>query len=158
MVVRLFTPPFTSKSGAGYIAAYPPGVRENGGQYTHGAVWLAAACFRSGYVSEGLEIMLMLLPQRHDPAVYKGESYVLAADVYSEGKLAGMCGWSWYTGAAGWYRRTVLRDMLGIAFEGGKLSVSPKITEDFECSFERLGIRYRISSKNGEVKTTEESI
>ncbi|MBR6740762.1 MAG: hypothetical protein IKM04_06830 [Clostridia bacterium] len=149
-VVKLFTPPFLPSSGSrvGYISAYPPGVRENGGQYTHAAVWLASAGFKCGLCDEALEIMRMLLPSNHDPDVYRGEPFVIAADVYGEGMITGRCGWSWYTGAAGWYRRTVLEDMLGISFENGEIKVTPAIDDDFECEFERSGKKYRIVQKS----------
>ncbi|MBQ4047212.1 MAG: hypothetical protein IJC93_02435 [Clostridia bacterium] len=124
-IVRLFDPPFAPEDGVGYIGTYPAGVRENGGQYTHAAVWLAMACFAADRPDDGWEILEMLLPETHDPSVYGGEDFVLAADVGGEGNFAGVCGWSWYTGSAAWYRRAVLESMLGIRFLPDGLCVMP---------------------------------
>ncbi len=126
-LVRLLTPPFDhGKQSPGYIKSYAPGYRENGGQYTHGAVWLAMALLRAGRVDEGYEILKALLPGGRDLERYKGEPFVLAADVYAAPEHAGMAGWSWYTGAAGWYLQAAML-FLGIRLEGGKLLVEPKL-------------------------------
>lgn len=106
-VVKLFDPPFQDRGpDPGYIKGYLPGVRENGGQYTHGAVWLALACLRLGRTEDGLELLRALLPERRRTQIYQAEPYVLAADVYAAPGHLGRGGWSWYTGAAGWYYRT----------------------------------------------------
>lgn len=127
-IVKLFTPPFEKGvQEPGYIKGYPPGVRENGGQYTHGAVWLALACFRRGKKEEGWEVLRMLLPQLHPQGIYKAEPYVLAGDVYSHPEHLGRGGWSWYTGSAGWYHQTVLHGLLGLRVEGGRLTLQPSI-------------------------------
>jgi len=104
-VVRLFSPPFTKETPEkpGYIAAYPPGTRENGGQYTHGAVWLAWGAYLAGMQEEGDRIMRILCPTDRDTEVYRSEPYALCADVYASPAPAGRGGWSLYTGAAGWY-------------------------------------------------------
>jgi cellobiose phosphorylase len=105
-LVKLFAPPFSPQpDGPGYIQYYPPGIRENGGQYTHGAVWLALGCLRAGFREEARAILEALLPSAHDGAVYRAEPYVLAADVYANPEHYGRGGWTWYTGAAGWYYR-----------------------------------------------------
>lgn len=137
-IVRLFDPPFDADSAVGYIGAYPAGVRENGGQYTHAAVWLAMACFAAGLPDEGWEILELLLPQTHDPSVYSGEDFVLAADVGGKGHFAGVCGWSWYTGSAAWYRRAVLESMLGIRFLPDGLCVMPNLPSALPCCRCRL--------------------
>ena len=105
-LVRLFTPPYApDERSPGYISSYGEGFRENGGQYTHGAIWLALALHRSGRSAEAKELMRMLLPETHDGAVYAAEPYVLAADLYTAPGHEGEAGWSWYTGSAGWYLR-----------------------------------------------------
>lgn len=128
-VVRLFTPSFVnSPQNPGYIKGYLSGVRENGGQYTHAAVWLALGCLLSGKVEEGCEIMNLLLPSTHDPSVYRAEPFVLAADVYYNELHMGRGGWSSYTGAAAWYYRVAVAHILGIQWRDGALSaLTPKL-------------------------------
>ena len=131
-VVKLFTPAFDGNAhDPGYIRGYVPGVRENGGQYTHAAVWLALGCLRLGMAGEGWEILRALLPAHHDPAVYRAEPYVLAADVYSNPAHPGRGGWSWYTGAGGWYYRTAVGELLGLKLRGGRLFVEPALPPDW---------------------------
>jgi cyclic beta-1,2-glucan synthetase len=112
-MIKLFAPPFTGKDGKnpGYIKGYLPGVRENGGQYTHAAIWLAMAFLKTGDKARCLELLELLLPGTHDPEIYKAEPHVLAADVYGHAAHLGRGGWSHYTGAASWYYR-VLTDAL----------------------------------------------
>ncbi|MDR0292779.1 MAG: hypothetical protein LBH95_01335, partial [Oscillospiraceae bacterium] len=109
-LIKLFAPPFSGRGAKdpGYIKGYVPGVRENGGQYTHAAVWLAMAFLKGGDRTRCLEILEMLLPETHDNAVYKAEPHVLAADVYSHPAHLGRGGWSHYTGAAAWFYRVLL--------------------------------------------------
>ncbi|MBR5519859.1 MAG: hypothetical protein IKU55_03990, partial [Clostridia bacterium] len=126
-IVRLFDPPMSQAETIGYLGAYPRGVRENGGQYTHAAVWLAMACFAADRADDGWEILQMLLPATHDPAIYGGEDFVLAADVGGEGNFAGVCGWSWYSGSAAWFRRAVLESMLGIRGLPDGLCITPNL-------------------------------
>ncbi|NLF35414.1 MAG: hypothetical protein GX585_05555, partial [Clostridiales bacterium] len=131
-VVQLFDPPFEAgERDPGYIRGYLPGVRENGGQYTHGAVWLAMALLKIGAVREGYEILDALIPAGHAPEVYKTEPYVLPADVYYNHIHAGRGGWSWYTGAAGWYYRVVVQELLGIRVTDGRLTLSPRLPADW---------------------------
>ncbi|MCD8161576.1 MAG: hypothetical protein LUE61_10535 [Clostridiales bacterium] len=130
--VALLRGGFQPGSGAGYIQSYPPGVRENGGQYTHGAVWLARACYRLGERELGWRLLRDLLPERHDSGVYEGEPYVLAGDVSTASGQAGHCGWSWYTGAAAWYYRTAAEEMLGIRLRGGRLYLNPQLPEGWD--------------------------
>lgn len=122
-LVRLLAPPFTPRSErAGYINDYPPGIRENGGQYTHGAVWLAKAFAISGFGDEAWEILEMISPLfREEKGLYGNEPYVLSADIYADGRG----GWSWYTGAAGWYFTTVLEDIFGVRIAGDRMDISP---------------------------------
>ena len=101
-LVRLFDPPM-SETSAGYISAYPKGARENGGQYTHGAVWLAIGLERAGLHNEAVELMKLIAPSNRDPRKYRAEPYYIAADVSMVQDLEGRAGWSMYTGAASWY-------------------------------------------------------
>ncbi len=127
-LVRLFDPPFSpDEPYQGYISSYGEGFRENGGQYTHGAIWLAMACFRRGRSDAGFEILNLLLPENHDLSVYGGEPFVLSADVYAAPGHEGEAGWTWYTGSSGWYFRVVAEEMLGLRLRDGKLYISPNL-------------------------------
>lgn len=134
-VVRLFAPPITRRTPeTGYVRSYGAGLRENGGQYTHGALWLAMALLRTGRTAEGAEILHAVLPTAHDPARYEGEPYVLAADI-AGGDNAGVAGWTWYTGAAGWYLRIAAEDLLGLHLRGGVLYPEPHLPAGWpECT------------------------
>ncbi|MDD4715370.1 MAG: glucoamylase family protein [Oscillospiraceae bacterium] len=131
-IVKLFAPPFVERNpDPGYIAGYPAGIRENGGQYTHGAIWLAMGCLREGFCQEGWEILEALLPEQHKETCYKTEPYVLSADVYANPDHVGRGGWSWYTGAAGWYYQVAVEEFLGLQVRDGMLSVNPRIPADW---------------------------
>lgn len=134
-VVRLFDPPITRRTPeTGYVRSYGAGLRENGGQYTHGALWLAMALLRTGRTNEGAQILRAVLPAAHDPARYEGEPYVLAADV-AAGDNAGVAGWTWYTGAAGWYLRITAEELLGLHLRGGVLYPEPRLPAGWpECT------------------------
>ena len=134
-VVRLFDPPITRRTPeTGYVRSYGAGLRENGGQYTHGALWLAMALLRTGRTDEGAQILRAVLPTAHDPARYEGEPYVLAADV-AAGDNAGVAGWTWYTGAAGWYLRIAAEELLGLHLRGGVLYPEPRLPDGWpECT------------------------
>jgi len=135
-IVQLFDPPFDKgEKDPGYIRGYVPGVRENGGQYTHAAVWLAMACFRLNMTGDGSAILNAILPASHDSEIYRAEPYVLPADVYSNPEHLGRGGWSWYTGAAGWYYRTVVHELLGLKLKSGRLFLDPRLPEQWPgCS------------------------
>ena len=128
-LVRLFAPPYSpdERPSPGYIASYGEGFRENGGQYTHGAIWLAMACLRLGRTEDGWDILSMLLPENHDLTRYGAEPFVIAADVYAAPGHEGEAGWSWYTGSAGWYFRAVTEELLGLHLRGGKLTLAPRL-------------------------------
>ncbi len=137
-LIRLLDPPYPwQKDGfPGSIADYPPGIRENGGQYTHAGVWFARALLQSGDLKRGWEILSGINPVTHsrtpaDIARYSAEPFVLAADVYTLPGREGFGGWTHYTGAAGWYLRTVTEDLLGIRREGRRISVLPRIPKDW---------------------------
>jgi len=129
-VVKLFDPPFgRGNARPGYIRSYGEGFRENGGQYTHGAVWLAMACFKLGLAEDGWAILRALMPETHDARVYGAEPFVLPADVYTAENLTGRAGWTWYTGAAGWAFRIITEEILGLRLRGGKLYLRPNLPE-----------------------------
>ena len=132
-VVRLFWPPLTPDGKrTGYVNYYAPGTRENGGQYTHAACWLALSLFRSGNNTVAYLLLKMLNPVNRyfnvqTANAYLGEPYALAGDVYSVEPYCGRAGWTLYTGAAGWYYRTAVEEMLGITMKNGQLSISPNL-------------------------------
>jgi len=132
-IIKLFNPPFTGEgSDPGYIRGYVPGVRENGGQYTHAAVWLALGCLNLGLITDAWEMLRAILPMNHDIYVYKSEPFVLPADVYSNPQHVGRAGWNWYTGAASWYFRVIEEELLGIKLRGNVLRIEPKIPEAWD--------------------------
>jgi cellobiose phosphorylase len=130
-LIRLLDPPFDrSAMDPGYIKGYVPGVRENGGQYTHAAVWAAMAFAHMGNHDRAWELARMINPASHTgdaDAVqrYKIEPYVLAADVYSVAPHVGRGGWSWYTGSAGWMYRLLIESLLGLSLQEGRLRIRP---------------------------------
>ncbi len=147
-LVKLFTPPFNGASDPGYIRSYLPGVRENGGQYTHGGIWLAAACLRCGETERGWQLLEAMLPSGREDAVYQLEPFVLAADVYAHPDMPGRGGWSWYTGAAGWFLRTAVEELLGVKTKEGKLIVRPNPP----ASWERYRLRCRAGGREWTVE------
>ena len=147
----LFTPPFDGKIGdPGYICRYAPGFRENGGQYTHAAVWLAAALLQCGETDRGKDLLLSLLPEKKDPAVYRGEPYVLPGDVSSAPGFSGKAGWTWYTGSAAWYDTTALEDLCGLRLREGKLSFRPNLPSDWSGLRVQVGKRLFEATRRGE--------
>lgn len=159
--VRLFTPPFNGLERPGYIRSYLPGVRENGGQYTHAAVWLAAACLRCGETGMGWRLLETLLPGERPEEIYQGEPYVLAADVYTHPDMPGRAGWTWYTGAAGWFLRTAVEELLGLRMRAGRLHVEPKLPESwpgYEARMKAGDRSWQIRVRRGEEPEIIESI
>jgi cyclic beta-1,2-glucan synthetase len=153
----LFTPPFKNPAhDPGYIKGYPAGIRENGGQYTHGAVWAALAHLMRGDGDKAGELLTMLNPIRHadSPGAmhrYKVEPYVACADVYSEAPHVGRGGWTWYTGSAGWMYRVALEWSLGFRVRGASLLLDPCIPSNwpgFDIGFQYRSARYEIEVKN----------
>jgi cyclic beta-1,2-glucan synthetase len=136
-LVLLLAPPFTAAhSDPGYIRAYPPGIRENGGQYTHAAIWALWALAELGDVERAVALLQRLLPIRHalTPEAmvrYRVEPYVLASDVYAAPPWSGRGGWTWYTGAAGWAYRLGLEAILGLRRCGGAWRVDPRIPAEW---------------------------
>lgn len=137
-IVKLLTPPFEGKDkDPGYIANYLAGIRENGGQYTHAATWAAKAFALRGHGETAVALLHMINPINHSQTqfeadVYKTEPYVISADVYSNIQHQGRSGWSWYTGAAAWYLRVAIEDVLGLHKKGKNLIIDPCISPDWE--------------------------
>ncbi len=144
-VALLFTPPFDHpEQDPGYIAAYPPGVRENGGQYTHGAIWSIFAHAMQGQGDKAGALFELINPLRHTDTShalgrYKVEPYVACADVYSVDPHVGRGGWTWYTGSAAWLYRAGLEAILGFRLQGAKLLMDPCIPRHWP----EFTIRYR---------------
>jgi cellobiose phosphorylase len=136
-IIQLLDPPFDkSNLNPGYIKGYVPGVRENGGQYTHAAIWLVMAFTALKNTSRTWELFNMINPIHHGNspqkiATYKVEPYVVAADVYSVRQHSGRGGWTWYTGSAGWMYRLIIESMLGMKIEGNKLSFAPSLPAEW---------------------------
>ncbi|MFA7523148.1 MAG: glucoamylase family protein [Halothiobacillaceae bacterium] len=132
-LIRLLTPPFDrTLRDPGYIRAYPPGVRENGGQYTHAATWLGLAHARLGNSDLAYEIFDLINPIRRSDNLdgaehYRGEPYVVAADVRGAGPNTGQAGWTWYTGAAGWSWQLAVEGILGLSLQRGAVRIDPRI-------------------------------
>ena len=143
-LVLLFTPPFDSSAvDPGYIKGYPPGVRENGGQYTHAALWLALGLIRRGDGDGAAALLRLINPIEHarepeDADRYKVEPYVVAADVYNLSGRVGQGGWTWYTGSAGWMYRILIEEMLGLKIRGDNLYMDPVLPSDWETVSLRL--------------------
>jgi cyclic beta-1,2-glucan synthetase len=153
----LFAPPFDhTPLDPGYIKGYPPGIRENGGQYTHAATWSVLAFALLGQADKAMELFSLLNPVNRTTtraAVhrYKVEPYVVAADVYSVAPHAGRGGWTWYTGSAGWMYRAGLEGILGFHLEGSHLRLAPCIPAHwpgFQITFRFHTTRYEISVEN----------
>ncbi|MEO8085455.1 MAG: glucoamylase family protein [Bacteroidota bacterium] len=146
-IIQLLEPPFDkSDLNPGYIKGYVPGVRENGGQYTHAAIWMIIAFCKLGDNKRVWELLDMINPVNHgktsnDIEIYKVEPYVLAADVYAREPHAGRGGWTWYTGSAGWMYRLIIESFLGLQQQGGKLKFSPCVPQEWK-SF-TIHYRYR---------------
>ncbi|HWA88805.1 MAG TPA: glucoamylase family protein [Rhizomicrobium sp.] len=153
----LFQPPFDHPShDPGYIKGYPPGVRENGGQYTHAATWAVIAYAMQGDGDRAGELMAMLNPIHHAEDAngmhrYRVEPYVACADVYSMPPHAGRGGWTWYTGSAGWMYRAGLEWLLGLRVQGENLVLDPCIPHnwpEFEIVLRHRSARYEIAVEN----------
>lgn len=156
-LVLLLTPPFDkTPSDPGYIKGYPPGVRENGGQYTHGSAWLSQAYARTGNGNKAVEILRMLSPASHsrnpeETNLYKVEPYVIAADIYDLKNHEGRGGWTWYTGSASWIYRIWLEEILGFKLRGSKLSFHctiPKEWNEFKIRYRYKSTQYAITVRN----------
>ena len=159
-IVRLLDPPFTGNGKqAGYITAYPPGVRENGGQYTHAAVWLCMAMLQNGLAREGTELFRMLDPAHFCEdaarcARYGAEPYALAGDIPAAERPIACTGWTLYTGSAAWMYRAATERILGVRLENGAIRLRPKIIPEMlpvtlEMQVKQTKIRIRIDKADG---------
>ncbi len=147
-LIQLLAPPFDSSDlNPGYIKGYVPGVRENGGQYTHAAVWTAMAFAKMGDGDRAWELADLINPIKHSDSgagasVYKAEPYVMAADVYAVAPHVGRGGWTWYTGSAGWMYRLLVESLLGLHLESNTLTVKPCIP----AAWSAFKLEYRYGS------------
>jgi cyclic beta-1,2-glucan synthetase len=158
-VAMLFSPPFNhSLPDPGYIKGYPPGIRENGGQYTHAALWSVIGFAGLGQGDKAVDLFSLLNPINHARSRagvqrYKGEPYVVAADVYSQPPHVGRSGWTWYTGSAGWMQRAGIESILGLRQRGGFLHIDPRVAKTwpgYEAMWRHGGTRYQIVVENPE--------
>lgn len=146
-ILLLLDPPFDhSELNPGYIKGYVPGVRENGGQYTHSAIWTAMAFAKLGDTDRAWELFSLINPIHHGSTAstirkYRVEPYVVAADVYGVEPHLGRGGWTWYTGSAGWMYRLIIESLLGLHLEGDKLRFSPRPPRDWRWF--KMHYRYR---------------
>jgi cyclic beta-1,2-glucan synthetase len=156
-LLLVLTPPFDkTTSEPGYIKGYPPGIRENGGQYTHAALWTAMAFARLGEGDKAAALFAMLNPINHartpaEAARYKLEPYVVAADIYSTPPHVGRGGWSWYTGSAGWMQRVGLESILGLRIRGSTLHIDPCVPRDwprYDVTITWRSTRYVLAVEN----------
>ncbi|MBX2924583.1 MAG: cyclic beta 1-2 glucan synthetase [Chitinophagaceae bacterium] len=163
-LIQLLDPPFDrSDVNPGYIKGYVPGVRENGGQYTHAAIWFVMALLKQGNRSLGWEMLQMINPVNRGKtpeniARYKVEPYVMAADVYTEPLNAGRGGWTWYTGSAGWMYQLIVEYFLGLQKKGDKLYIRPNIPvhwTGFGITYRYIDTFYNIHVK---VKNTDSEV
>ena len=153
-IIRLFTPPFDhSEPHPGYIMGYPPGLRENGGQYTHAAIWLAMSFARLGDGATCGRLLDLLNPveQARDPKSverYAVEPYVISADIYTAAGLPGRGGWSWYTGSASWLYRVWIEEVLGLRVRGDHFSIEPCVPPGwttYSFTYRPRGASYHIT-------------
>ena len=156
-VVLLLAPPFDrTPHDPGYIKGYIPGVRENGGQYTHAAIWTVMALAQLGHGDEAMELFHMINPINHtrtpeDVEQYRTEPYVIAADVYAHPMHLGRGGWTWYTGSAGWMYQAAVEHLLGLHRMGATFSMAPCIPAmwpGFSIRWKIDNTTYRISVVN----------
>ena len=155
-LIQLLAPPFdTSPLEPGYIKGYVPGVRENGGQYTHAALWTVMAIAKLGQGDEAVELFHMLNPINHtrtpaDVGRYRVEPYVVAADVYSHPAHLGRGGWTWYTGSAAWMYRVGLESILGLTRRGDRFAIAPCIPR----SWPGFTVRWQHGRSNYEIEVS----
>ena len=153
-VIKLFDPPFENWDlNVGYIKNYLPGIRENGGQYTHAAVWFAIAEAILGFGDKAVEFLKIINPINHtstkeDCKNFKLEPYILPADVYSTPGLEGRGGWNWYTGASGWYIKAVVEYVIGFKIKEKCIIIEPSVPK----SWKEFGVNYKYKSSTYNIK------
>ena len=147
--IMLLTPPFDkTRHDPGYIKGYPPGVRENGGQYTHGSLWMPMAYARRGEGETAVDLLRLMQPLHHTATAeqlerYKVEPYVSVADIYALPGHIGRGGWTWYTGSSAWMYRIWLEEVIGFTLRGDRLSFKPALPPSWEKV--KLSYRYQTS-------------
>ena len=160
-IIKLLDPPFEKgKLEPGYIKAYLPGTRENGGQYTHAAIWVIIAEAMLGFGDKAFELYRMINPIEHSRTKeasqkYKVEPYSIPADIYGSGNLAGRGGWTWYTGSSSWYYKAGIEILLGLKIEQGYLKIEPCIPSNwkgYQIKYHWKDSFYIIEIKNPEGK------
>ena len=160
-IIKLLDPPFEKgKLNPGYIKSYLPGVRENGGQYTHSSCWVIIAESILGFGDKALEYYRMINPIEHSRTKeasnkYKVEPYVIPADIYGAGNLAGRGGWTWYTGSASWYYMAGIEYILGFKIKNNTIKIDPCIPKDwkeYEIKYRYENATYNIKIKNPDGK------
>lgn len=165
-IIKLLDPPFNkTKLEPGYIKAYLPGVRENGGQYTHAAMWAIIAFTKLGFGDKAVEYFRMINPIEHSRTKdsarkYKVEPYTIPADIYGAKNMIGRGGWTWYTGSSSWFCKAGLEDILGLKIEAGVLKIQPCISskwEEYSIKYRYKTSIYNINVKNPEGKCTGEN-
>jgi len=158
-LVLLLTPPFDqTPQDPGYIKGYLPGIRENGGQYTHAAVWAVIALARLGMGDEAMELFHLINPINHvrtpeNADRYRTEPYAVAADVYAHPMHVGRGGWTWYTGSAGWMYQAAVQALLGLQRRGSTISLNPCIPTvwaEYSLDWTIASTRYRFVVQNPE--------
>ena len=148
-LILLFAPPFDSGPlKPGYIKGYVPGVRENGGQYTHAAAWVVKALAGLGRGDDAYAAFAQTNPVTSDPQVYRGEPYVVAGDVYSNPQHVGRAGWTWYTGSSAWLYRVGLEDILGVRREGNRLAFAPCVPS----AWKKFSVVYRFGKSKYQIE------
>ncbi len=154
-MIRLLAPPFDrTPNDPGYIKGYLPGIRENGGQYTHGVLWAVRAFAEMGHGTKAVELLRMLSPVWHTSTperteTYQTEPYVVVADIYGEPPHVGRGGWTWYTGSAGWMFRVAVESIFGLSVDRGRaLVVKPAISK----SWPRCRMTYRLPNESDAIR------
>jgi cellobiose phosphorylase len=159
-LVQLLDPPFDKSSlDPGYIKGYVPGVRENGGQYTHAAIWAAMALAAQGDARRAWQLFAMINPVNHGNSpeaiqTYKAEPYVVAADVYAVAPHTGRGGWTWYTGSAGWLYRLIVESLLGLRLDVDKLHVAPCLPPDWQA----FTVHYRYRETEYHIRASRSAV
>ncbi|MFC5472552.1 GH36-type glycosyl hydrolase domain-containing protein [Paraherbaspirillum soli] len=158
-LMQLLDPPFDKSAlNPGYIRGYVPGVRENGGQYTHAAIWATMAFAQLGDSRRAWQLLALINPVNHGRsaaqiATYKIEPYVVAADVYGVAPHVGRGGWSWYTGSAGWMYRLIVESLLGLTLKGDQLSFAPCLP----AAWDGFSLRYRYRGSHYQIYVTQQA-
>ena len=158
-LIKLLDPPFENGSlEPGYIKAYLPGTRENGGQYTHAAIWVVIAEAMLGFGEKAVKYFKMINPIEHAKTKegvmkYKVEPYVISADIYGQGNLTGRGGWTWYTGSSSWMYIAGIKYILGFDVEHGYITFNPSIPSDWKEYF----IKYKFGGSIYNIKVVNKS-